>query len=52
MIITFQDELGLVSVKVDKTHGVTFGFSNVFFTDEDGKDYKVKVDYVISISAE
>lgn len=49
MIITFSDELGIVSVHIDTEYGVTFGKNVAFFTDEDGKDYKVNIEHLISI---
>lgn len=52
MIVTFQDELGCLSVKIDDKYGVTFGANKVFFTDENGEDYKVNVEYLISIEKE
>ena len=50
MIVTFQDELGVISVSIDKKYGVTFGANKVFFTDTDGNDYKVKTEHLISIT--
>ena len=53
MTVTYQDELGVISVKIDKTYGVQFsGYDEVLFTDEDGKDYTVNTQHLISISAE
>lgn len=52
MIVTFQDELGCLELKIDTKYGVTFGANKVFFTDEDGNDYKINVEHLISISAE
>lgn len=50
MLVTFQDELGCLSVKIDDKYGVTFGANKVFFTDENGEDYKVNVEHLISIT--
>ena len=52
MTVTFRDELGVVSVQIDDTYGVTFGANKVFFTDENGEDYKVNVEHIISIVKE
>ena len=52
MTVTFKDELGVISVSIDKGFGVHFGTDKAYFTDEDGKDYKVKIEYIISITAE
>ena len=49
MIVTFQDELGCLSVKIDDKYGVTFGANKVFFTDENGEGYKVNIEHLISI---
>ncbi len=49
MTVTYQDELGVVTVKIDEEYGVTFGSSNAFFT-ENGTDYKVKIEHIISIT--
>lgn len=50
MLVTFQDELGVLSLKIDDKYGVTFGANKVFFTDENGNDYKVNVEHLISIT--
>lgn len=52
MTVTYQDELGVIAISIDKEYGVTFGANKVFFTDEDGNDYKVNIEHLISISAE
>lgn len=52
MTVTYQDELGVLSISIDKKYGVTFGANKAFFTDEDGNDYKVNIEHLISISAE
>ena len=52
MTVTFQDELGVLSIEIDKKYGVTFGANKVFFTDVDGNDYKVNTEHIISITAE
>lgn len=56
MTVTFKDELGIVWVKIDTSYGVSFGqkalYTVVYFTDENGKDYQVNAEHLISISAE
>ena len=52
MIVTFQDELGVLSLKIDDKYGVTFGANKVFFTDENGTVFKVNVEHIISIVKE
>lgn len=52
MTVTFKDEIGVISVSIDKKYGVQFGIDKAYFTDEDGNDYKVNIEYIISISAE
>ncbi len=47
MTVTFRDELGVVSISgIDS---VDFGFDYVYFTDEDGKDYKLNFNQLLSI---
>ena len=50
MTVTYRDELGVVSIRIDKKYGVSFGANKVFFTDEDGNDYKVNVEHIIDIT--
>lgn len=50
MLVTFQDELGCLSIKIDDKYGVTFGANKVFFTDANGENYKVSVEHLISIT--
>ena len=50
MIVTYRDKLGVVSVKINTEYGVTFGASNVFFTDICNNDYKIKTEHIISIT--
>lgn len=52
MIVTFEDELGVLAVKIDEQYGVTFGISTAYFSDEDGNDYKVNIEHLISIVKE
>jgi len=49
MIVTFQDELGVVSVSVN-ADGVQFDINKAYFTDENEKDYTVNVEHIISIT--
>jgi hypothetical protein len=48
MIITYRDELGLVSL--ESVVCISFDGENAYFTDTDGKDYKVSVEYLVSIT--
>ena len=52
MIVTFRDELGVVSVQIDDTYGVTFDGCKAYFMDEDGKCYIVASENLISIVKE
>jgi hypothetical protein len=58
MIVTFQDELGVVSVKINDEQGVTFGINlkdsstRAWFTDINEKDYIVDTKHLISIVKE
>ena len=51
MTITYQDELGVVAVKVHESYEIVFGFKKVFFTDENDNDYSISSEHLISISA-
>jgi hypothetical protein len=50
MIVTFRDELGVVSVS--GIESVDFGLDYIYFTDTDGKDYKLTSYELISIVKE
>lgn len=51
MIVTYQDELGVVSVQIDNTYGIQFdGYGNALFTDTDGKDYTIPMEHLICIA--
>lgn len=50
MTVTFKDELGVISIK--DIDDIQFDGTKAYFTDEDGRDYKVNIEYIISISAE
>lgn len=47
MIVTYRDDLGVISVA--DIDDIQFDGSIAYFTDEDGTDYKVNVDHLISI---
>ena len=47
MIVTYQDALGVISVS--SIDDIQFDGSRAYFTDEDGTDYKVNVEHIISI---
>lgn len=49
MLVAYQDELGLIEVKVDEKYGVGFDGTEAYFTDEDGKDYRIDVKYIVGI---
>ena len=51
MTVTYQDELGVVAVKVNPSYEIVFGFKKVFFTDENDNDYIVEIENVICISS-
>lgn len=48
MLVAYQDELGVVVVKV--SNPIVFGLDKVFFTDDDGRDYTVKIEHLINIA--
>ena len=52
MTVTYRDELGLVSVKINNEYGVCFCEHYAYFTSEDDKDYKINREHLTSISAE
>ena len=52
MTVTYQDELGVVAVKIDNQYQIVFGYKKVFFTDENGRDYDILQEHLINISAE
>ena len=53
MTVTYQDELGVVAVKINKQHGIVFGIDKAWFTDEnDEKDYIIDNEFLISITEE
>ena len=51
MTVTYQDELGVVAVKVNASYEIVFGLNKVFFTDENDNDYGIPSEHLISISA-
>lgn len=52
MTVTYRDELGIVSVKINDEYGVSFDGCSAYFTSEDDKDYKINTERLISITAE
>lgn len=48
MIITFSDNLGMIDVSVDDS-GISCDGYFVFFTDTNGRDYKIPFSNVFSI---
>ena len=50
MTVTYQDELGFVSVQINDEYGVVFDRDFAHFDDENGKSYKVQLKYLISIT--
>ena len=51
MTVTYQDELGVVAVKVNPSYEIVFGFKKVFFTGENDNDYIVDIEHIICISS-
>lgn len=50
MTVTYRDEIGVVSVSgIDS---VDIGLDYAYFTDEDGKDYKLSFYQLLSITKE
>ena len=51
MSICFHDELGIVVVRIDMTHttGVAFDGKYAYFTDIDGRDYKIEAKQIVLI---
>lgn len=50
MTVTYQDELGVISiVDIDE---IQFDGSRAYFTDENGIDFKINVEHLISIVKE
>lgn len=47
MLVAFQDELGVVVVKVNKP--IIFGANKVYFTDDSNRDYTVNMEHLINI---
>ena len=50
MTITYQDELGVISIA--DIDDIQFDGSRAYFTDENGTDFKVNVEHIISIEKE
>lgn len=51
MLVTYQDELGVVSVSTN-ADGVQFGIDKAYFTDENERDYTIDIKHLISIVKE
>ena len=51
MQICYRDEIGLVSVSIDmaSTAGVGFDGEHAYFTDTNGKDYKISTKDIVLI---
>ena len=48
MIVTYQDELGLISIH--EVCCISFDGEKAYFTDYDGTDYTVKLEHLVSIT--
>ena len=48
MTVTFRDELGVVSIA--DIDDIQFDGSKAYFTDENGTDFKVNTEHLISIT--
>ena len=49
MKISYRDELGIIVVNVDNTNGIMFLDGHAYFTDTDGRDYKIPVSALVMI---
>jgi hypothetical protein len=50
MIVTYRDELGIVSVPMNDTFGLQFDGDKAYFTDTDGKDYNLPISQLVSVA--
>lgn len=50
MTVTFRDELGIISIR--DIDDVQFFNGKAYFTDENGTDFKVNIEHLISIVKE
>ena len=50
MTVTYQDELGVISIK--DIDDIQFADGKAYFTDEDGTDFTVNAKHLISIVKE
>ena len=50
MTVTIRDELGIISIS--DIDDIQFDGEKAYFTDENGTDYKVNVEHLISIVKE
>lgn len=49
MKLSYRDNLGIIVVSIDRTNGIAFLGGYAYFTDTDGRDYKIPVDSLIMI---
>ena len=50
MIVTYRDELGLISIQMNDTYGLQFSEDVVYFTDKDDRDYEIPLSQMISVA--
>lgn len=50
MTVTFRDELGIISIT--DIDDIQFDGAKAYFTDENGTDFMVKLEHIISIVKE
>lgn len=49
MNITFRDEVGYITVEIDRQYGVSFCDGLAYFTDTDGNDYEIPTAHLMAI---
>lgn len=52
MIVTYRDNLGVVSVKIDDEYGISFDDCFAYYTDKNGTDHKTNIENLIIIVKE
>ena len=52
MRICYRDSIGVVTVEIDTTDGISFDGEYAYFTDANGKDCKVSTRNIIQINQE
>ena len=52
MTVTYRDELGVVSVEIDKEYGVVFVDGKAYFTDGNDENYSISIGHLTSITEE